>query len=127
MNVIFLVGLGGFAGSVLRYLISGYVQRLSQSADFPYGTLAVNLLGSLAIGFLAHLVEMRGALTSETRALLFFGLLGGFTTFSTFSNETLNLVRDGQVTLALGNLSAHLLLGLGAVWLGRILSAWIWR
>lgn len=127
MNVIFLVGLGGFAGSVLRYLISGYAQRLSQSADFPYGTLAVNLLGSLTIGFLAHLVEMRGAFSSETRALLFFGLLGGFTTFSTFSNETLNLARDGQVTLALGNLSTHILLGLGAVWLGRILSAWIWR
>jgi fluoride exporter len=122
-----LVGAGGFVGSVLRYLASGYVQQWTQAASFPYGTLAVNVLGCLVIGFLSQLAETRGVFTPETRALVFVGVLGGFTTFSTFSNETLNLLRDNQLFPALANLNAHILLGLGAVWLGRALAFWIWR
>lgn len=127
MNKIFLAGAGGFIGSVLRYLASGVVQQWTQSATFPFGTLAVNTLGCLVIGFLSQLADTRGVFTPETRVLVFVGVLGGFTTFSTFSNETLNLLRDNQVFPALTNLTAHLVLGLGAVWLGRTLAYWIWR
>jgi CrcB protein len=121
-----LVGAGGFIGSILRYLASGYVQQWMQTASFPFGTLAVNVLGCLAIGFLSQLADARGVFTPETRALVFVGVLGGFTTFSTFSNESLNLLRGNEVFPALANIAAHLLLGLGAVWLGRALAFWIW-
>lgn len=127
MGKALLVGLGGFAGSILRYWLSGYIQQLTQSATFPFGTLTVNLLGCLVIGFLSELAEMRSAFSAESRALLFIGLLGGFTTFSTFSNETTNLLRDGQNLPAGLNIGAHIVLGLAAVWLGRSLAYWIWR
>lgn len=122
-----LVGAGGFIGSVLRYLVSGYVQQWSKSIGFPYGTLAVNVIGCLLIGFLAALVETRGLFTPEARAFVFIGLLGGFTTFSTFGNESMNLWRDGENLLVLANITGHLLLGLGAVWLGRGLALQLWR
>ena len=127
MGRLLLVGAGGFLGSILRYLASGWVQQWLQTASFPFGTLAVNVLGCLVIGFLSQLAEARGVFTPETRALVFVGVLGGFTTFSTFSNETFNLLRDNEVIPALANLSAHIVLGLGAVWLGRALAYWLWR
>lgn len=123
---ILLVGGGGFIGSVLRYLASGYVQNLSGSIGFPYGTLAVNLAGCLVIGFLSYLADVRGIFTAETRAFVFVGVLGGFTTFSTFGNETMNLLRDGENTYALANVGAHVLLGLAFVWLGRTIAYLIW-
>jgi fluoride exporter len=122
-----LVGLGGFLGSVSRYLLGGFVQQLSQSVDFPYGTLTVNLLGCFVIGFLSQLAEARGVFTPETRLLVFIGILGGFTTFSSFGNETLNLFRDGQTWLALGNIGANVILGLILVWLGRTVAYSFWR
>src|SRR5947199_2363196 len=88
------VGVGGFIGSVLRYILSGVVQDLTGRDDFPAGTLAVNLLGCLTIGLLSQLVEDRSAFSPETRAFVFMGILGGFTTFSAFGNETMNLWRD---------------------------------
>ena len=127
MDRVLLVGVGGFIGAVLRYWASGVVQQFWKNNLFPTGTLAVNFLGCLLIGFLSQLAEEQGAFTSETRLIVFTGILGGFTTFSTFSNETLNLFRDGQSLLAFGNLAAHLVLGLGAVWLGRTLAYLIWR
>jgi CrcB protein len=127
MDRVVLVGTGGFIGAVLRYWLSGYVQQFSQSNLFPFGTLAVNFLGCLVIGFLSQLAEEHGAFTAETRVLVFTGILGGFTTFSTFGNETMSLLRDGQDALALGNIAGHLLLGLGGVWLGRSLAYLIWR
>lgn len=127
MSNLILIGIGGFLGSVLRYWVSGYVQQLSRSVDFPYGTLVVNVLGCLTIGFLSQLVETRGLFTSQARAFVFIGLLGGFTTFSTFGNESINLLRDGENVFALGNVAAHLALGLGAVWFGRTLAFLIWR
>jgi CrcB protein len=126
LTVLF-VGIGGFLGSIFRYLLGGYVQQASKSVDFPYGTLAVNLLGCFVIGFLAQLAEARGVFTSQTRALVFVGVLGGFTTFSSFGNETINLVRDGQILSALGNVGANVILGLLMVWLGRTVAYWIWR
>jgi CrcB protein len=124
---ILLIGLGGFAGSVLRYLVSGYAQQVSRSAEFPYGTLVVNVLGCLVIGFLSELAEGRGVLTPEARAFLVVGFLGGFTTFSTFGNETINLLRDGESLRGLLNVAAHLLLGLAAVYGGRVATYLIWR
>lgn len=127
MGKILLVGLGGFIGSVLRYVMSGYVQQWTKSFDFPYGTLAVNLLGCFVIGFLSQLAETHGVFTAETRVFVFVGILGGFTTFSTFGNETMNLLRDGENFLAVANVTGHVVLGLGAVWLGRVLAYKIWR
>ena len=124
---ILLVGLGGFIGSVLRYLASGYVQQSANSIDFPYGTLAVNVIGCFILGFLSQLAETRGVFTSESRSFVFIGILGGFTTFSSFGSETLNLARDSQMMSALANIGANVILGLIAVWLGRTISYLIWR
>ena len=124
---ILLVGFGGFIGSVSRYLASGYVQQTTKSIDFPYGTLAVNVIGCFIIGFLAQLAEDRGVFTSQSRLFVFTGFLGGFTTFSSFGNETLNLARDSQMMNAFANVGANVLLGLFAVWLGRTVSYLIWR
>lgn len=122
-----LIGAGGFIGSVLRYILGGSVQTLSQSVAFPYGTLAVNILGCFCIGFLSELFDARGFISNDTRAFLVVGILGGFTTFSAFGNETMNLIRDGEATLALMNVGAQVLLGIGAVWLGYTLAYVIWR
>jgi CrcB protein len=127
MTNILLVGIGGFIGSVTRYLVSGYVQQATKSIGFPFGTLAVNLLGCFIIGFLAQLVDTRGVLTNESRLFIFVGILGGFTTFSSFGNETLNLARDGQMMNVLANIGANVVIGLFAVWLGRTTSYLIWR
>lgn len=127
MSTLFLIGIGGFVGSVLRYLTSGFIQQLTKSVEFPYGTLIVNIVGCLTIGFLSQLAEARGVFTAESRALVFVGILGGFTTFSTFGNETMNFFLDGETLPALANVGAHIVLGLGAVWLGRVLAHVIWR
>ena len=126
MNNVLLVGIGGFIGSAARYLLSGYVQQSSQSI-FPYGTLAVNVIGCFVIGFLSQLAENRGAFSSEARVFVLIGILGGFTTFSSFGNETLNLARDGEMLNAFANIGLNVLLGLLAVWLGRTVSNLIWR
>ncbi len=126
MNSVLLVGIGGFIGSVMRYLLGGYVQQSSKSI-FPYGTLTVNVLGCFMIGFLAQLAENRGVFSSEARAFLFIGVLGGFTTFSSFGNETLNLARDGQLLIAFANVGLNVFVGLLAVWLGRTVSYLVWR
>ena len=127
MGKLFLAGIGGFVGSTLRYAVTGYVQQWTKSIEFPYGTLAVNLIGCFAIGLLSQLAETRGVLTAEARTLVFIGVIGGFTTFSAFGNETINLWRDGENLLASANIAAHLVLGLGAVWFSRSLAYQIWR
>ena len=124
---VFIVGIGGFIGSVLRYLVSGWAQEVSKSLDFPYGTLAVNLIGCFVIGFLGQLAEARGIFTSETRLMVFIGLLGGFTTFSSFGNDTFNLARSGQMFNALTNVAVNVIFGLLLVWLGRTVAYLVWR
>ena len=118
MIKVLLVGLGGFVGSIARYGFGGLVQGRT-GATFPFGTLAVNVLGCFVIGGLSELAETRGVLTPETRAFLVIGVLGGFTTFSAFGNETLNLLRERDVALAAANVLANVVLALVAVWLGR--------
>ncbi|MBV6394970.1 MAG: putative fluoride ion transporter CrcB [Anaerolineales bacterium] len=122
-----LVALGGAVGSVSRYLLGTWIQSASKSIDFPFGTLTVNLIGCFVIGFLSQLAESRGAFTPETRALVFIGVLGGFTTFSSFGNDTLNLLRDGETVNALVNVGANVILGLALAWLGRTVAFWIWK
>jgi len=124
---ILVVALGGALGSVSRYLLGSWAQTISKSIDFPYGTLTVNLIGCFVIGFLSQLAEARGAFTSESRLFMFIGVLGGFTTFSSFGNDTINLLRDGDMVNALVNVGANVILGLFLVWLGRAAAYWIWR
>ena len=107
--------------------MSGYAQQLSKSIQFPFGTLAVNLVGCALVGFIAELADQRGVLSGETRAFLIVGLLGGFTTFSAFGNETMNLLRDGELWLACGNIVGHTFLGLVAVWLGYSTAYLLWK
>jgi len=121
------VALGGALGSVSRYLVGTWVQTASQSIDFPYGTLTVNLIGCFMIGFLSQLAETRGVFTPETRALVFIGILGGFTTFSSFGNDSINLLRDGETFNALANIGANVIFGLALVWLGHATAFWIWK
>ena len=127
MHKIILVGLGGFIGAVLRYLISGCVQDLTQSLAFPHGTLAVNITGCFLIGIFSHIFESQAGMTAEMRLLLMVGLLGSFTTYSTFGNETINLLQDQRLFLALLNIATHIILGLSAVLLGRFSIITIWR
>lgn len=114
-----LVGLGGFLGSMLRFWASGFIQQgLDPLGSFPYGTMAVNVVGSAIIGFLAGAADARFLLGPEMRLFLLVGVLGGFTTFSTFSYETLNLFRGGEVALGLANMGVTMTLCLVAVALG---------
>ena len=126
MNIL-LVGIGGALGSISRYLLSTWVQSMSRSLDFPFGTLAVNLIGCFVIGFLAELAEARSAFTPEFRAFMFIGILGGFTTFSAFGNDTINLLRGGNSFNALANISSNVIAGLALVWLGRLVAYLTWR
>ena len=124
MSIVLLVGVGGFVGSVVRYLVSRGVQQLLDTSSFPYGTLTVNVIGCLIIGILSGAAEERGIFNAEshTRALLFIGFLGGFTTFSAFGYETVTLARDDQVLQAFTNVVLQLTMGLGAVWVGYRLT-----
>jgi CrcB protein len=122
-----IISAGGFIGTMLRYLVSGAAQNAMGNATFPLGTAAVNLSGCFVIGVLAELAESRGFLTDATRAFLTVGVLGGYTTFSAFGNETLNLFRSGESFLALGNVALQVVLGLACVWLGRDCAHLIWR
>lgn len=127
LRTLFLIGTGGFIGSIFRHLVSGYAQQLGKSLQFPFGTLIVNLVGCVLVGFLAELADHRGLVSGETRAFLIVGLLGGFTTFSAFGNETMNLLRSGEPWLAFGNIFGHITLGLFAVWIGYSAASLLWK
>jgi len=121
-----MVGLGGFVGSVSRFLAAGWVQEMSGTINFPYGTIAVNLIGCFVIGLLSYLADAQEMFSTDARAFIFVGILGGFTTFSTFGNETLNLVRHGSTTYAILNVAIQVVLGLALVWVGRSAAQLIW-
>lgn len=113
------VGAGGAIGSVLRYALSIWVHS-GFGRGFPYGTLAVNVLGSLAMGILFVLFTERFADSPVWRAALLIGVLGGFTTFSSFSIETMNLIEQGETWKAAVNVTASVTLCLGATWVGIV-------
>jgi CrcB protein len=114
---ILLVGLAGLAGTLCRYWLSGAVTRRYGEA-FPAGTLAVNLLGCFAAGLLFHFMQERWDFDETARAAVFVGLLGGFTTFSSYGLQTFTLLREGQLGMAALNVFASNLLGLLLVYAG---------
>jgi CrcB protein len=127
MKALALVFLGGGIGASLRHLLGGAAQALSKSATFPWGTFVVNVTGCFAIGLLAGLAEERGVPSGNARTFLFVGVLGGYTTFSSFGNETINLLRGGEALAAAANAGGQLVLGLLAVALGRAAARLLWR
>jgi len=116
------VALGSAAGGMLRYWLSNYVYKWLP-VFFPFGTLTVNFIGSLIIGLLVFGLDDRGLLSPETRLLLTVGFCGGFTTFSTFSLETVNLIKNSEYLLAAINIVASVVLTLAATFLAYVLSA----
>jgi len=116
------VGAGGFLGAVSRYLLNGWMHR-KFPGFLPAGTLLVNVIGCLAIGVLMGLVIERrlGPEHELIRVLLITGFLGSLTTFSTFAYETVELIQEDQWRPAIVNVSSNLVLGLAAVWLGRLI------
>ncbi len=117
-----LVGVGGFLGSVGRFVFGGLVTRMSPILGFPIGTLTVNLVGCFLIGWLHSFAETRNVFGSEVRVFLFIGLLGGFTTFSTFGFESLALLKEGALLKTSANILLHVILGIAAVWIGDTLG-----
>ena len=116
----FIIGLGGAIGTIARYIMGGLDYRFSNGV-FPISTLVVNVTGSLMIGFLWGIMD-RFAISPNTRLFIFIGILGGYTTFSTFSLETFNLVRDGEYRIAFFNMALSVVLSIGAVFVGYIMS-----
>ena len=125
MTKLLYIALGGGLGAVLRFAVASGAQRLT-AGTFPIGTLAVNTLGCLAIGLLGTLFTGPLLVREEVRFALLVGLLGGFTTFSTFGFETFALLADGEWGWALANVTLANALGLIAVWSGYRLAV-LWQ
>jgi fluoride exporter len=120
-----LVGTGGFLGAVARYAVGGLVYRWV-APTFPYATLLINVTGCLAIGFLAVLSEERFLIGPRGRLFWMVGVLGGYTTFSTFGHETATLLREASHLAAAVNVIGHVLIGVLAVFAGAALArAWV--
>jgi fluoride exporter len=109
-----LIGIGGFAGAITRYVVDGAVAERTAGA-FPWGTLAVNLSGSFVLGLLFAITAERAILPAEIRGPVLIGFIGAYTTFSTFMFESWRLLEDGAIALALVNLVGSTVLGLVAV------------
>lgn len=119
----FLIGLGGFLGTITRYWLSGFIgERVGET--FPWGTLCVNVTGCLIIGVVAAFAQPEGRvmLPPSTRTFVMIGVLGGYTTFSSFSLQTLNLAREGDFLRAGGNILGSVIFCLLAVWIGNCLG-----
>ena len=119
MKQLIAIAIGGATGAVLRFWISGQVYAWL-GRGFPYGTLTVNVLGSLLMGLLSVLLIERLSLGPEWRAVILIGFLGSFTTFSTFSIETLNLIEAGAYSRAMANTLISVVLCIAAAWAGVI-------
>lgn len=115
---VLLVLLGGAVGTGCRYWLSTFVYSIIEKPTFPYANFIINVSGSFIIGVLAELFEARVLVSPTTRAALLTGVLGGYTTFSSFSFETFSLLRDGEMWLAIVNALGSVMLGLVAVWIG---------
>lgn len=116
-----IVGTGGLIGTVMRYLVQVHIEKLMGSS-FPLGTFLINILGSFIIGVVYGLAEKGNLIGPEWRLFLAVGLCGGFTTFSTFSADTLNLLKDNSIIQILSYTGGSVLFGLLAVYFGIILA-----
>ena len=119
MSLWFLVGLGGFVGAILRYWANGWIQ--SGLLTFPLGTLGVNFLGSLLLALVMYASEYRGLFGEETRVFLTIGVLGSFTTMSTFSFESMKLLEQNEHMMFGLNLVGTVSLCLLAIYLGKLM------
>jgi CrcB protein len=119
MQKTIFIALAGLAGTLVRYWLAGFVAR-QYGETFPWGTLIVNLVGSFLAGAMYYLAEERILLSPALRPIIFIGLLGGFTTFSSYGLQTFTLLRDGQIGLATLNVAVSNVLGLLMVWLGYV-------
>lgn len=126
MRAALWIAAGGVIGALGRFWLAGVVHRWL-GAGFPFGTFAVNALGCLAIGAVLYLTEERPALGPEARLFVAIGVLGSFTTFSTFGLETFLMLRERDLGAAALNVVGSVLVGLSSVWLGRALAQAIWR
>ncbi|MBN1540578.1 fluoride efflux transporter CrcB [candidate division KSB1 bacterium] len=122
MLKVLIIGFGGFIGALLRYWVGGWIQTRVDRPGFPFGTLAVNLIGCLLIGLITGWAEYRQLFSPQVRMFLLVGFVGSFTTFSTFAFETLNLMSDRQWILAGVNIGLQVIIGLIMVWIGYHLS-----
>ncbi len=118
MKVALLVAMGGAAGALSRWLVVGWVDKLLSHTKFPGGLLLVNVLGSFVLGLVYGILESRDILSDYLRFFLALGFLGSFTTYSSFSYATLDLIRHQQMGIAVANVVIHVILGLLAAWLG---------
>ena len=116
MKIVLLVGLGSFIGGISRYLVTLFIQNKFLSS-FPYGTLVVNITGCFLIGVIYGFSD-RGSMNAEWRIFFATGIMGGFTTFSSFSNETVGMLRDAQYWPAFSYLALSVIIGLAATFGG---------
>ena len=121
LRLILIIGTGGFVGTVLRFLIGRFVQLHVFSA-FPYGTFIINIVGCLLIGIFYGLSSKGSIMNAELRLFLTVGFCGGFTTFSSFANENIALLRDGEFFYFLLYTLLSVILGLVATYLGNLLT-----
>ena len=119
MQKTIFIALAGLIGTLSRYWLAGFVSR-QYGDNFPWGTLIVNLIGSFLAGALYHLAEERLLISPTLRTVILIGLIGGFTTFSSYGLQTFTLLRDGQVGLATLNVAVSNVLGLLMVWMGYV-------
>ena len=120
MYTLLLVGLGGFIGAILRYTLGGWIQN--GFVDFPVGTLTVNTIGSFFLGLIMYLSEYQGFFDEETRIFLTIGIIGSFTTLSTFGYESFRLLEGSKLTLMAINVVSTVLFSMLAVYLGKIVA-----
>jgi CrcB protein len=116
-----VIAIGGAIGSVARYLLSSFVLRVAGTL-FPLGTFVVNVAGCLAFGVIAGAASQRVQLTPAVRLFLLTGILGGFTTFSSYAFESFTLMRDGQMLWASINIAGQVIAGLVGMWAGYVIT-----
>lgn len=124
MTLLLIIGAGGFLGAILRYLVSGWIQ--SGAVVFPLGTLGVNFIGSFVLSLIMYLSEYKGLFDEQTRVFCTIGLLGSFTTMSTFGYESFRLIEDNEMLLFGLNVAATVFLTLFAVYLGKFIVINFW-